>query len=159
MQNEDSSAFRRKGDFGIPFVIGIFALSIVIGLIVFRSYENSAKEITKSLSKMQEDASSFTIVDCTNRTMEWFSTCNAMTQLCDSTVSRMIKVCLANSDKTPQCSQFGNEIYGYNFGAEQCRAYMNDRNLKRQKKACGDIWQVVADYCKTSAKVTSKVTQ
>ncbi len=159
MQNEDTGAFRRKGDLGVPFVIGLFVLSIIIGLVVFRSYENSTKEITASLAKIQEESASLTIVGCADKTMEWFSKCDAMTQLCDSTVSRMIKVCLANSDKTAQCSQYGNEINGYNFGAKQCVPYMRDRNLKRQKKACGDVWQAVADYCKTAAKVTPQKTQ
>ncbi|WP_148698723.1 hypothetical protein [Silvanigrella aquatica] len=158
MQNEDSEAFRRKGDLGIPVVIALFALSIIIGWVVFRSYENSSKEITSSLAKIQEESSSLTIFGCADRTMEWFSKCDVMSELCDTTVSRMIKVCLANSDKTAQCSQFGNEIYGYNFGAKQCTAYMKDKKLKPLKKACGDVWQTVAEYCKSATKVTAQKT-
>lgn len=159
MQNEDTSAFRRKGDLGVPFVMALIALSIIIGVVVFRSYENSSKEITASLAKIQEESTSLTLEGCAGKTMEWFSKCDAMTQLCDTTVSRMIKVCLANSDKTAQCSQYGNEVYGYNFGAKQCAPYMLDRKLLRYKKACGDVWQVVADYCKVAAKVTPQKKQ
>ncbi|WP_397599832.1 hypothetical protein [Silvanigrella sp.] len=159
MQNEDTSAFRRKGDLGVPFVIALFALSIIIGWVVFRNYENSAKEITASLARIQEESKTFTITDCAGKTMEWFSKCDAMTQLCDSTVPRMIKVCLANSDKSSQCPQYGNEIYGYNFGAKQCKQYMHGSKMKRNKKACGDVWQVIAEYCKDAAKVTMQKTQ
>lgn len=134
MQNEDSGAFRRKGDLGIPVVIGLFVLSIIIGWVVFRSYENSSRSITASLSQIQHESPSLSIVGCADKTMEWFNSCDSMTQLCDTTVSRMIKVCLANSDKTSQCAQYGKDIYGYNFGAKQCTPYMRDKNLKRQKK-------------------------
>lgn len=159
MQNEETTAFRRKGDLGVPVVIALFALSIIIGWVVFRSYENSVKEITASLAKIQEESSSYTLSDCADKTMVWFSKCDAMTQLCDSTVTRMIKVCLANSDKSAQCPQFGSEIYGYNFGAKQCKEYMHGSKMKRQKKACGDTWQVIAEYCKSAAKVTAQKTQ
>ncbi len=152
MQEEEIQAYKRKGDMGVPFVIALFTLSVIIGFIVFRNYENSSKEITFSLAKMQEESAALTINQCAGKTMEWFNGCDAMTQLCDSTVSRMIKVCLANSDKTSQCKQFNEEIYDYNFGVKQCSSYMQDKTLKRQKKACGDIWKVIADYCKNAAK-------
>jgi hypothetical protein len=159
MQNEDTSVFRRKGDLGVPVVIALFALSTIIGWIVFKNYENSSKEIMSSLNNIQKESSTLSIVGCADKTVEWFSNCDAMTQLCDTTVSRMIKVCLVNSDKTSQCSQYQNDIYDYHFGSKQCGAYMHDRNLKRHKKACGDVWQAVADYCKSAVKVTPQKTQ
>lgn len=155
MQNEDPGTFRRKGDLGVPFVFALFALSTIIGWVVFKNYERSVKEITTSLAKVQVESSQLSLEGCASKTLEWFNQCDAMAQLCDSTVPRMIKVCLANSDKSAGCKKYGNEIYGYNFGAKQCTSYMQGSKLKRQKKACGDTWQVIAEYCKSAAKQTA----
>ncbi len=152
MQNKDNGAFRRKGDLGVPLVIGLFVLAIILGWVVFRNYEYSSKEITQSLSQMQEESTHLSLNGCAEKTLTWFQKCDAMTQLCDDTVPRLVKVCLANSDKSADCSQYGKEIYGYNFGAKQCAPYMYDKKLKRQKKACADTWQTIADYCKVVAK-------
>ncbi|WGL61317.1 hypothetical protein QEJ31_06885 [Pigmentibacter sp. JX0631] len=155
MQNEEVGSFRRKGDLGIPFVFALFALSTIIGWIVFQNYEHSVKEITHSLTKIQNESTQLSLEGCADKTMEWFNKCDAMTQLCDSTVPRMIKVCLANSDKSLGCKKYGDEIYGYNFGAKQCTSYMHGSKMKRHKKACGDVWQVIAEYCKSAAKQTA----
>ncbi len=154
MQNEELSTFRRKGDLGIPFVFALFALSTIIGWIVFKNYENSVKDITAALAKVQEESKQLTLDGCADKTMEWFKQCDSMAQLCDTTVPRMIKVCLANSDKSSECKKFGDEIYGYNFGVKQCATYMHGSKFKRHKKACGDVWQVIAEYCKSAAKQT-----
>ncbi|KAB8030989.1 hypothetical protein [Fluviispira multicolorata] len=156
MQNSDNSAFRRKGDLGVPLVIGLFVLAIILGWVVFRNYEYSSKEITTSLAQMQKESPSLSLNECAEKTINWFKKCDAMTQLCDDTVSRMIKVCIANSDKSKECTQYGNDIYTYNFGVKQCAPYMHDKKLKREKKACADTWQTVADFCKTVAKRTAQ---
>jgi hypothetical protein len=150
--SKSTEPFRRKGDLGIPVVIGLFVLAFVLGIIVFRNYMQSEKIVTLSLSQMQADAPHLSIEQCAQRNMEWYTHCDAMEQICDDTVSRMIKVCLVLGDKKNQCSAYGDEVFGYNFGAKQCQPYFKNRN---QKKACADTWQNIADFCKTFAKKSS----
>jgi hypothetical protein len=108
---------------------------------------------------MQKLGEHLTIDACAEKTMDWFNHCDAMTQLCDTTVSRMIKVCLLNGQKAEQCSRYGNDIYSYNFGVKKCMPYMHEKSLKRQKKACADIWQTVSTFCKIENKVTKQNSQ
>ncbi|MES2614267.1 MAG: hypothetical protein V4591_02510 [Bdellovibrionota bacterium] len=151
--SETNAVFRRKGDLGIPFIIGLFVLAAVLGWVVFRNYIQSEKSVTAALSQIKIDAPNLTIEQCAQKNIEWYLHCDAMQQICDDTVSRMMKVCLVLGDKASQCSVYGNEVLGYNFGAEQCKPYFKNRN---QKKACADTWQAIADFCKAVAKSTSK---
>ena len=146
-ENKENEVFRRKGDLGIPVIIGLFVLAAVLGTVVFRNYIQSEKSIISALSQMQKDAPSLTIEMCAQRNMQWYKSCHVMAQICDDTVTRMMKVCLVNGNKSSQCSAFGADIFGYNFGAEQCKPFYHNRN---DKKACADTWQTIADYCKAT---------
>ncbi len=147
--NSDRTPFRRKGDLGIPFVIGLFVLASVLGIVVFKSYIQSEKTVTLALSQLKTEAPNLTIEQCAQRNMEWYLHCNAMQQICDDTVSRMMKVCLVLGDKIGQCGAYGEDVYGYNFGAKQCQPYLKNKN---HKKACADTWQTLADFCKAAKK-------
>jgi hypothetical protein len=147
--HQDQKPFRRKGDWGIPFIIGLFVLATILGIVVFRSYVDSAKQVAKDYSQTEQISPSLTITECAQHNIEWFAHCDIMSQMCNETVSRLMKVCLMNGEKAPQCAAFGDSIYGYNFGAQECSPYFKDRRMKR---ACADTWQTVADYCKAVKK-------
>ena len=53
--------------------------------------------------------------------MEWYQSCDAIQQLCDQSVSQMMRICLVNGDKNAQCAQFGNAINHYNFGSKRAQ--------------------------------------
>lgn len=148
-KKNDKSDFRKKGDLGIPFVIGLFVLAGVLGVVVFRNYIQSEKVVTSALSQLKDEAPKLTIEQCAQRNMDWYIKCDAMQQICDDTVTRMMKVCLVNGDKVSQCTAYGDEVLGYNFGAAQCKPYFKNHNYK---KACADTWQTIADFCKAVTK-------
>lgn len=150
--DDENTPFRRKGDLGIPIVIGLFVLAAVLGIVVFKNYIQSEKMVTMALTQLKADAQNYTIEQCAQKNMEWYTSCNAMQQICDDTVPRMMKICLVLGDKAAQCSAYGNDIYGYNFGASQCGPYLKNHN---NKKACADTWQTIADYCKAVTKKSS----
>lgn len=144
MENSGDT-FRRKGDLGLPFVFGLLAIATVLGWIVFKNYSSSEKEIGAALRKTEEESKLLTIEQCAEYNMKWFQQCHAIQQLCSDSVGRMMGVCLMTGDKRSQCATYGRDVYGYNFGAIQCKPYLHDKNLK---KACADTWQTIADYCK-----------
>ena len=148
-EDDKNAPFRRKGDLGIPFVIGLFVLAAVLGVVVFRSYIQSEKTVTLALTQLKTDAPKLTIEQCAQNNMDWYTHCDAMQQICDDTVPRMMKVCLVLGDKVSQCSAYGDEVLGYNFGATQCKPYFKNRN---NKQACADTWQTIADFCKAVTK-------
>jgi hypothetical protein len=148
-----NNPFRRKGDLGFPFVIGLFVLAAVLGVVVFKNYMESEKTVILALNQIKQEAPSLTIEQCAQKNMDWYVHCNAMQQICDDTVPRMMKVCLVLGDKVNQCSAYGDAVLGYNFGAEQCKPYFKNRN---HKKACADTWQTIADFCKSVNKKLSK---
>lgn len=144
MENSNNT-FRRKGDLGLPFVFGLLAIATALGWVVFKNYATSEKEIVASLQNTQENSKLLTIEQCAQNNIKWFQTCGAIQQLCSDSVGRMMGICLMAGDKKQDCAVYGREIYGYNFGATQCKPYLHSKNLK---KACADTWQTIADYCK-----------
>ena len=80
MQNEELSTFRRKG-------IWVFHLSLLylrfqqslVGLCL--NYENSVKDLTSALAKVQEESKQLTLDGCADKTMEWFKQCDSMAQI------------------------------------------------------------------------------
>lgn len=145
--DESQQQFRKKGDLGIPVVISIFVLASVVGFVVFKNYIRSEKAVTLALTQLQEAAPRYSIEECAQKNMDWYLHCDSMQQICDDTVTRMMKICLVNGDKSALCSIYGKEIYGYNFGYKQCQPYFKNRS---HKKACADTWQTVADFCKAT---------
>ena len=142
--------FKRKDDYGIFIIISLFGLALILGGVVFINYISSVKQVTHALSATQDAAKSLSIEQCAERNIDWYKSCSAMQQICDDTVSRMIKVCLVNGEKSSQCAKYGDKINGYNFGYEECKPYFSKKNMK---KACADTWQAIADYCKDRKSV------
>ena len=138
-----------KKNSGLKFVFILFAIAGVLSLLLYIVYMRSEKELTKSFANMQKAGKSLTIEGCIQKNMEWYQSCSAMTQLCDQSISKMMRVCLANGDKGAQCHKYGDEVFGYNFGSDECRPYYSNKPLK---KACADTYQAVADYCKAVRK-------
>lgn len=138
-------ANKRMGGMGV--LLGLLALSAVLGVVVFFQYIRSEKIVTEALRDRQNEAPALSIEQCAQKNMDWYLHCNAMKQICDDTVTRMMKICLVGGEKAPQCAAYGEQVRGYNFGLEQCQPYMHNR---MQKKACADTWQTVADFCKAA---------
>jgi hypothetical protein len=151
-QNSNTESLSNSSNFGLWVVLGLFALAFALGFLVFKNYMRSETSVTSALSDLKQKAPSMSIEQCAQNNMEWYLKCDAMQQICDDTVTRMMKVCLVLGDKSAQCSSFGNEIFGYNFGVKQCAPYLKIRN---QKKACADTWQTIADFCKSTQKFKS----
>lgn len=130
-------------------IIGLFVITFVLGVAFLFVYVHSEKHMTENFLKMQKIAQNLTIDDCIQKNMEWYRSCEGLQQLCDKSVSQMMRVCLVNGNKNSECKKYGEEIYGYNFGAKECREFSTQKNLK---KACADTYQSVADFCKAVRK-------
>jgi len=142
-----SNKNKKNSGFRILFIL--FAIAGVLSVVLFFVYRRSAVELSKSFMQMQEMGKSLTIEGCAQKNLEWYESCNAITQLCDQSVSKMMRVCLVNGNKESQCQEYGDAIYGYNFGSEECKPYFSKKPLK---KACADTYQSIADYCKAVRK-------
>lgn len=139
-----------RKDHGMRFVFMLLGVAFILGVFLFFKYAYSQNTITKSFAKMQEIGKTLTIEGCAQKNMEWYQSCDALQQLCDQSVSDMMRVCLVNGDKNAQCASYGDQIYGYNFGAQECAPYLKKKNLK---KACADTYQSIADFCKAVRKI------
>ncbi len=138
-----------KNHWGTRIVIALFIFAGVLGVFVFKKYVTAEQYVVASMTSIKQEGPSLTIEGCAQKTMNWYLGCQVMKQICDDTVTRMMKVCLLNGEKFNQCKVYGDAIFGYNFGAVQCQPYLKHRD---NKKVCADIWQTIADYCKVSSK-------
>lgn len=131
-------------------VFGLLGISLILSIFLFFVYRRSETDMAKNFAEMQKIGHTLTIEGCIQKNMEWYKSCDALQQLCDQSVSQMMRICLVNGNKNSQCTAYGNEIYGYNFGAKECVPYFSQKNLK---KACADTYQSVADFCKAVRKI------
>ncbi len=150
MQNLNNPSNKTpQNGFGLKIVFILFAITGFLSLLLYFVYVRSAKELKKSFEHMQEIGKNLTIEECAQKNIEWYKSCTAMTQLCDQAIPRMMRICIANGNKESQCEQYGDSIFGYNFGATECKPYYSEKPLK---KACADTYQAIADYCKAVRK-------
>lgn len=146
-QNKNNSSSNKKSGLGIVFIL--FAFALILGLLFYFVYMRSQSQLAQDFKQMQKDGKTLTIEECAQKTIEWYQSCSALTQLCDQSITKMMRICIANGDKQSQCDQYGDSVLGYNFGAEECKPYYSDKALK---KACADTYQAIADYCKVVRK-------
>ena len=140
----------QKKDYGLRVVFILLGFACVLSVVLFFVYGRSETTMIKSFAKMQEIGKTLTIQGCAQKNMEWYESCHVMNQLCDQSVSQMMRVCLVNGDKSTQCAQYGDTIFGPNFGGSECKPYFSN---KRLKKACADTYQSIADFCKAVRKI------
>lgn len=130
-------------------IVFLFIIAFTLSAAFLFVYVRSEKQMTKSFSHMQIIAPTLTIEGCIQENMKWYRSCTALQQLCDKSISQMMRVCLVNGSKNIQCEKYGDDIYGYNFGANECQQFYTQKSLK---KACADTYQSVADFCKAVRK-------
>lgn len=139
----------KKQDNGMRMILFLFTIAFALGVVFLFVYVRSENQMTKSFSQMQKNAPELTIDGCIQENMKWYQSCDALQQLCDNSVSKMMRVCLVNGNKNSECEKYGDAIYGYNFGANECQIFSKNKPLK---KACADTYQSVADFCKAVRK-------
>lgn len=145
----NKSTQKQKKDSGMRMIVFLFMIALLLGIIFLFVYVRSERKIIKSYTTMQKIAPTLTIDGCVQENMKWYRSCDALQQLCDKSVSQMMRVCLVNGIKNDDCKQYGDDIYHYNFGAKECQQFLNQKPLK---KACADTYQTVADFCKAVRK-------
>lgn len=127
--------------------------SVILGVFMLINYVHSVRFIATSLKANEQEAPSLSMEQCAARTIQWASTCHAIADLCETTVTRMMKACVVVAhDSASSCAKYGQTIYGANFGAEACAPYMPGGRLHNSqdhtmKNACADTWQTIANYC------------
>lgn len=141
-----------KKNTGLLVVFALFGIAFILSIVLVFVYTRSESTILKSFAEMQEIGKTQTIQGCVQKNMEWYSSCTVMAQLCDQSITKMMRICLVNGDKSAQCAQYGDKIYGSNFGGIECTPYYSNKPLK---KACADTYQSIADYCKAVRKIPS----
>lgn len=140
---------KQEKDYGIRMIVFLFMIAFILSAVFLFVYIRSEKQLTKNFSDMQKIAPNLTIEGCIQENMRWYRSCSALQQLCDKSISQMMRVCLVNGTKNTQCEKYRDEIYGYNFGANECQQFATQKPLK---KACADTYQSVADFCKAVRK-------
>jgi hypothetical protein len=130
----------------IILMIGIFSY------LASENYKVSQKSIDAFLLKMSEKGSSLSAHECLTSVLDWYPTCEGIKTLCESSVIRAMIICLeARPVREDECAVFGERIYSYQFGAHEC---IDERKAKGSfKKACGNTYQALADYCKKYKKM------
>jgi hypothetical protein len=148
---ESQAVLSMRKDYGLPFVLGLIALSTGVGVFVYGRYVQSDKHITLNLEKIKKQGEVLTIEDCATQVLAWHSQCTAMQNLCDDTVPRMMSVCLQQkADRFTECGMYGEGLRYYNFGVDQCKTRGAIKGSAR--KACANLYLVVGDFCKIQIK-------
>ena len=151
----DNQTFIRRHHAAWWIIGGIFAFALALGALVYRNYIEGMRHLNKDMKQMQLIAPRLSLEQCADHTMKWFQSCEGMMDICTRSVSSMMKICIVNGDKADQCSAYEEALKHPNFGYEACKPYLKN---KPQKKACGDAWQAVSDFCLAAQTGITKTT-
>lgn len=122
----------------------IFGVSIPVGALAYWRFSLSERYLTEDLRHMQTAGATLSAEECVDETVAWAGRCRAMKSLCDASVERMTKRCLAGRDRRAYCQQVQEATKEASFGYVECQARGVDR---KTKKACGLAYRAVASHC------------
>ncbi len=136
----------RKGRTG-AVVIGLCLLgSTIIAVVVWERFKRSEMLLLDNLQGMRDTGRELSVPGCVDATLDWWKNCQAMSELCDRSVGRIMEQCLDGRDRTDFCSRAdlsSNANSGFGFADCVQRAQGN----RKIKKHCGTAYRAVAYYC------------
>jgi len=125
---------------------GIFALSVIMGVIAHRSLTFSVTSIKGSIGQFKRAGQRLSVEQCATRTLGWARRCGAMQSLCDASVHRLMGSCLEGQSRKQVCAglDLGRSKAHYTFAACRKRKLPKGR---RWKKICGGIYSALWIHC------------
>lgn len=125
---------------------GIFALSLIMGVIAHRSLTYSVTSIKDSVSQFKRAGKALGAEQCATKTLGWARRCGAMQSLCDASVHRLMGSCLEGRSRKAFCAKVDLNKSKAHFTFAQCKQRKLQKN-RRWKKICGGIYSALWIHC------------
>ncbi len=148
----------RKPSTGILVVAAIIFVGAIMGAFVYRSFAYSSAILERDRKAFIDAGLALDAEACLDRTLEWYARCDVMKALCDASVPRMLKTCLAGADRSLYCKGLGDKVRSTRFGYHECE----NRGLTRRTpawKACAVSYRAIANFCETTPHGGEKAVQ
>ena len=134
-------------------IAGVLALAILITIVFTLRYRKSLVYLSQSTAAFKEDGKKLDLEGCVDKVLVWNKSCEALKDLCDKSVPRMMKLCLTAQDRKLQCA-------GLKLGAGFVRTYhkaCNDRGYRKGSvtKPCDQAYQTVGAHCEWLERYSS----
>jgi hypothetical protein len=128
------------------YIIGtVVTLAILITIVFSTRYRKSVVFLSKSAVTFKERGPALDLEGCVNEVLVWNKKCEAMKDLCDKSVPRMMKTCLTAADRKAQCSKL---TFGPGFVRQYHKA-CGERGYKKGRvtKVCDRAYQTIGAHC------------
>ncbi|MCA9564292.1 MAG: hypothetical protein KC561_12425 [Myxococcales bacterium] len=166
MSNQDHTLKKASetGEFAVReghkgyWVIGLlFTLATAAGVLVAYQYDRSERLLIDIQTQMHEAGTHLSAEECLDETLTWFESCEAMSGLCQGSVTRVMGVCLAAQERPQYCASLPDNTAHRSFGYADCQS--RDTNDSRQfRRACGAAYQAIHHYCSSANDDSELVT-
>ena len=126
---------------------GLLLGSTIVSIIAYVQFTRSETGILKDLEAIHQKGATIAVDACVAEVIDWHAhKCQAMSELCDRSVGRMMEQCLAARDRSDYCATIDpSEFATPNFGHADCEA--RAKNNRKAKKQCGTAYRAIAYYC------------
>lgn len=135
--------------FGYVIVTALLALSTGFGIMAYRNYDRSEKHLIGALEDFSRKGAGLDAIQCVDEVLNWAPHCDAMKDLCDASVPRLMDRCLKARGRAEDCSAWAAKSEDPKFVFSACR----ERGVaKYMKKTCGNAYKAIGQYCRVHNK-------
>ncbi len=134
---------------GYKVIAALMIVATFMGTYAYSRFDDSEKHLTERLEHFAELGKTATPMECAEATLAWFPTCSAMLSLCQDSVGRMMRTCLAGQDRSTLCAEVEPIRRKTSFGYADCAV----RGFERTgRKACADVYRAIDKHCEDKSK-------
>jgi hypothetical protein len=142
-QNEADFA-SQPDRWGRRILISVIVLSLMLAIHLANIYGKSAEHLSQVTDEIATRGEELSTAECLDEVLGWLTRCEAISSLCDQSVSRMMGICLSAQNRITYCEGLGPESGDTGFGNDDCRG----RELNRAgKRACGAAYRAIHVHC------------
>ena len=142
---QHASDFASQPDrWGKRILISVILFSIILAVYLANIYGKSAEHLAQVTDEMSIRGEELSISGCLDEVLDWLTQCEAISSLCDQSVSRMMGICLSAQNRGAYCDELGPESGDTGFGNDDCRG----REMNRAgMRACGAAYRAIHVHC------------
>lgn len=143
------AAERQRGgaDPALRWVLGaIAAASLLLGGFSYARYRQAEVELRGALVNLRQQGAQLDAEGCIEAGLQWTRRCNALLDLCNASVSRVVNACLQARDRRAECRSFGRSLEDARVVFRRCAKHGAEG--RRGHKNCVEAYRMLAATCR-----------
>jgi hypothetical protein len=141
----------------------LFTISLVGGILAYRSYSNSEQHLHAAFDRMAAEGATLNTEECVPVVLAWHRNCQAMKSLCDHAIPMAMTHCLTRDDaevprqkeRLDYCTGFTWPQSKSKWTHDKCEAIGIGKKHGTSRddiKACGNAFGAIENFCRHNTK-------